>query len=58
MLQSKGAYDQDVTDINFVECQQERCALWVYVWNTELGQEQGCAFAMMTQTNSDGKIPV
>lgn len=49
---------QDVIEEHYVDCPKENCALWVYVWNTERGQEQGCALAMMTQTNSDGKIPV
>ena len=60
MFQSKGAYDQEVTDVGFIDCQREKCALWVSAWTNEGhgGQERGCAFAINAMKNSDGMVVV
>ena len=51
------------TDKNgFVECQKEKCALWIGVLcmggNKPEGYEYGCAFAIAAQKNNAGYIPV
>lgn len=44
----------------FVECQQEKCALWVNVPTTLSKEErrEGCAFAISAKKNSQGFIPI
>jgi hypothetical protein len=42
----------------FVECQNNQCALWVTLYNTENSQESGCAFALNAMKNSEGMIVI
>lgn len=46
----------------FVECQREKCALWVglfaYEGKHNCGAEYGCAFAMLARKNESGSIPL
>lgn len=43
----------------FVECQKQKCALWVRPYSTEdISQDGMCAFEMMAMKNSEGKYVV
>ena len=46
--------------VGFVECQQDKCALWVALCDYEgthpIGYENGCAFALGARKDASGKI--
>ena len=54
-----GFYANPSTEFNMkTECIEQKCALWVTLYNTENNQEHGCAFAMNAMKNSEGRIVV
>lgn len=54
----------DVPRINveWVECQEHNCALWIGLFSKEgekvIGAEYGCAFKKLAEKNSDGYVYV
>ena len=50
-----GAYDQQTSEVYWVDCQKENCALWIGLYCKEgdklRPREYGCAFAMLAMKN-------
>jgi len=53
-----GAYDQQQTEIWWVDCEENNCQLWGTVYTTENLPIQGCALELNAHKNQDGKYVV
>lgn len=57
-LNAIGAYDQQVVETVWVDCQKEICQLWATVYTTEHIQIQGCSLELNAHKNQDGQYAV
>ncbi len=53
-----GAHDQPIVDVHFVDCQEEKCALWATVYTTESTPTSGCALELNAHKDESGRYAV
>lgn len=57
-IKAVGAYDQPITEIEWVSCQENNCQLWCLTYTTENTQISGCALEIAAHKTQDGKYAV
>lgn len=53
-----GPYDQQITEVSWVSCEESNCQLWSTVYTTENRQIQGCSLELNAHKTQDGKYAV